>query len=248
MKLRSVFSIVTAVVSLSCYAGDMQKAAEYYSQGDYEQSVEEYESILASGQESATLYYNLGNSYFRLGKMSKAIINYERSLKVDPTNEDARHNLEFAKEKTVDKIDVPEEMFITRWWSNVRNLASADAWAYSSIALFSLFVIALLCYIFSTRLSLKKSGFALSLVALVFSAVTFVLAYQQNAIQTDNSHAIIFAPTVTIKSTPDVSGTDLFILHEGTKVEIREYVGSWAEIVTEDGSKGWIDVNAIEII
>ena len=145
-------------------------------------------------------------------------------------------------------IILPEEMFITRWWSNVRNLASADAWAYSSIALFSLFVIALLCYIFSTRLSLKKSGFALSLVALVFSAVTFVLAYQQNAIQTDNSHAIIFAPTVTIKSTPDVSGTDLFILHEGTKVEIREYVGSWAEIVTEDGSKGWIDVNAIEII
>ena len=88
----------------------------------------------------------------------------------------------------------------------------------------------------------------MSVVALVFSAVTLVLAYQQNAIQADNSHAIIFAPTVTIKSTPDVSGTDLFILHEGTKVEILEYVGSWAEIMTEDGSKGWIDVNAIEII
>lgn len=248
MKLKSIFSLALAVVALSCHAGDMQKAAEYYSQGDYEQSVEEYESILASGMESSTLYYNLGNSYFRLGKMSKAIINYERALKVDPTNEDARHNLEFAKERTVDKIDEPEQMFITRWWGSVRNLASADVWSFSSIALFSLFVIGLLCYIFARRLSLRKCGFAVSVVALVFSAVTLVLAYQQNAIQADNSHAIIFAPTVTIKSTPDVSGTDLFILHEGTKVEILEYVGSWAEIMTEDGSKGWIDVNAIEII
>lgn len=248
MNLRNFFLTIVAAVAVSCYAGDMQKAAEYYNQGDFEQSVEEYESLLSSGMESSTLYYNLGNSYFRLGKVSKAIINYERALKVDPANEDARHNLEFAKERTVDKIDVPEQMFITRWWDSVRNLASADVWSYISIALFALFVISLLCYIFSTKLALRKSGFAISVVALLFSAVTLVLAYQQNAVQTDHTHAIIFSPTVTIKSTPDVSGTDLFILHEGTKVRIHEYVGSWAEIETEDGSKGWIDVNAIEII
>ncbi len=248
MNLRSIFSLVLTVVAIGCHAADMQKAAEYYNQGDYDQSVNEFEAVLASGMESSTLYYNLGNSYFRLGKISKAIINYERALKVDPTNEDARHNLEFAKEKTVDKIEVPEEMFLTRWWSGVRNLASADVWSYISIALFSLFVISLLGYVFATGLSLKKCGFAVSVIALAFSAFTFVLAYQQNAIQTDNTHAIIFAPTVTIKSTPDVSGTDLFILHEGTKVKINEYVGSWAEIVTEDGSQGWIDVNSLEII
>lgn len=248
MKLRDIFILLFAVTFVNCFAGDMDKAAQYYSDADYDRCISEYESILASGMESSTLYYNLGNAYFRTGNMPKAILNYERSLKVDPTNQDARHNLEFAKEKIVDMIEVPQPMFISRWWSSVRNVASADVWSYISIALFSLLVISLLCYIFSKVLWFRKLGFAVAVVSLIFSAVTFTLAYQQNSIQTDNSHAIIFAPTVTIKSTPDVSGTDLFILHEGTKVKILQYVGSWAEIATEDGSIGWIDVNVVTII
>jgi len=248
MKTKIVSLLIFLLVAISAFAADMQKAADYYSQGEYQNAIDEYESILASGKESATLYYNMGNSYFRLGQNSKAILNYERALKLDPTDDDIRHNLEFAKEKCVDKIDAPEVMFIERWWSDVRNLASADCWSYTSILLFVIFIIAMFGYIFSRRMSLKKASFSVAVISLFFSIITVVLASQQSTIQTDKSAAIIFAPTVTIKSTPDASGTDLFILHEGTKVVIKEYVGSWAEIVTEDGNKGWIDVNSIVVI
>lgn len=246
--MRYILSIIMLLSATLMFAGDMQKASELYTQGDFQGAVDEYESILTSGQESATLYYNLGNSYFRLGQNTKAILSYERALKIDPTDDDIRHNLEFAKERTVDKIDVPEVMFLERWWGGVRNLASSDTWAYASIGIFALFIAALLGYIFAKSLGLKKASFSVAVVALFFSVVSLTLAAQQNKIQTDNSHAIILAQTVTIKSTPDASGTDLFILHEGTKVQIIEYVGSWAEITTEDGSKGWIDVNQIEVI
>ncbi len=243
-----IILLLTLSAPLTLFGASMEKAAELYAQGEYELAINEYEDILASGSESATLYYNLGNSYFRAGQNTKAIINYERALKLDPTDADTRHNLEFAKERTVDKIDAPEVMFLDRWWADIRNIASDDTWAYASIGLFALFIAALLGYIFSRRVALRKTAFAVSVVSFVFALITYILAYQQNKIQEDNSYAIVFAPTVTIKSTPDTSGTDLFILHEGTKVRINEYVGSWVEISTEDGNKGWIDVNSIEII
>lgn len=248
MKLRNILFVLFATITSCVYAGDMHKASANYVAGDYSGAIEEYESVLAQGQESATLYYNLGNAYFRNGNNTKAILNYERALKLDPTDADIRHNLEFAKEKTVDKIDTPEVMFMERWWGSVRNIASADTWSYSSIGIFALFIAALLCYVLTGNIALKKASFSISIIALVFSILTCVLAYQQNAIQSDNTAAIVLSPTVTLKSTPDVSGTDLFILHEGTKVRIMEYVGSWIQIETEDGSKGWMNVNGVEVI
>lgn len=248
--MKRIISIAVIMVASACaiFAADMPKASALYTTGDFQGAVDEYEAILAAGQESATLYYNLGNSYFRLGQNTKAILCYERALRLDPTDDDIRHNLDFAKERTIDKIDAPETMFLERWWSNLRNTASADGWGIASIAIFALFIAALLGYIFLRSTALRKASFSVAVVAFVVAILTFVLAYQQNGIQSDNSQAIIFAQTVTIKSTPDASGTDLFILHEGTKVKINEYVGSWVEIVTEDGNKGWMDVNQLEVI
>ncbi len=230
------------------FGASMEKAAEYYTQGDYDACIKEYNDILDGGMESATLYYNLGNAHYRLGQTAQAILNYERALRLDPSNADIKHNLEFAKEKTIDKIDAPETIFLERWWNNIINLATADVWAYCSVGLFALFIAALLCYIFSKALWLRKSGFAVAVMSLIFTVFTFIFAYQQNSSKENTAYAIIFAPTVTLKSTPDVSGTDLFILHEGTKVQIIEAAGTWVEIMTEDGSKGWLDANTIEII
>lgn len=248
MNKNIIILLILISAPIALFGASMEKAGELYAQGDFQGAVDEYETVLTSGWESATLYYNLGNSYFRLGQNAKAILSYERALKIDPTDDDIRHNLEFAKEKTVDKIDAPEVIFLERWWADIRNIASADTWSYASIGLFALFIAALLGYIFLHSIGVRKASFSIAVVAFFFSIITFSLAYQQNKIQSDNSHAIILAQTVTIKSTPDASGTDLFILHEGTKVKIFEYVGSWAEISTEDGSKGWIDVNQMEII
>ncbi|MCQ2361098.1 MAG: tetratricopeptide repeat protein [Paludibacteraceae bacterium] len=248
MNKNIIILLILVSAPLTLFGASMESAAGLYAQGDFQGAVEEYETILSSGWESATLYYNLGNSYFRLGQNTKAILSYERALKIDPTDDDIRHNLVFAKERTVDKIDTPEAIFLERWWADIRNIASADTWSYASIGLFTLFIAALLGYIFMHSIGVRKASFSIAVVALFFCIITFSLAYQQNKIQSDNTHAIILAQTVTIKSTPDSSGTDLFILHEGTKVQINEYVGSWAEISTEDGSKGWIDVNQIEVI
>lgn len=245
-NLKILLILFSAPIML--FGASMENAAALYTSGDYDGCVKEYNEILDSGMESATLYYNLGNAHYRLGQNAQAILNYERALKLDPANADIKHNLEFAKERTIDKIDAPETIFLERWWNNILNLATADTWAYCSVSLFAIFIAALLCYIFSRTLWLRKSGFAIAVISLFFTIFTFVFAYQQNAVKENSSYAIIFAPTVTIKSTPDVSGTDLFILHEGTKVQIIEAAGTWVEIITEDGSKGWLDAKAIEII
>ncbi|MCQ2335834.1 MAG: tetratricopeptide repeat protein [Paludibacteraceae bacterium] len=246
--MNKLIILLTFFAPLALFGASMENAAALYTSGDYDGCVKEYNEILDGGMESATLYYNLGNAHFRLGQMAQAILNYERALKLDPANADIKHNLEFAKEKTIDKIDAPETIFLERWWNDIVNLATADVWAYWSVGLFALFIAALLCYIFSRTLWLRKSGFAIAVTSLFFTIITFVFAYQQNAVKENSSYAIIFAPTVTIKSTPDVSGTDLFILHEGTKVQVIEAAGSWVEIITEDGSKGWLNAEAIEII
>jgi len=227
----------------------LQQANEAYAKGAFKEAAELYEETLKANGESAIVYYNLGNSYYRLNKVAPSILNFERALLLDPGNKDIRFNLEIAKLKAVDRIDHIEDFFLTEWFRSIQNLLSTDAWSNFSIACFLLMIGGLILFFFSRRVFIKKFGFYFALVLLVFVIFGNSFAYNQKKKLTQRNEAIILAPTTNIKSSPDNSGTDLFILHEGTKVKLsKTSVGEWEKIETSDGSVGWIRSSEIEVI
>ncbi|MCC8146811.1 MAG: tetratricopeptide repeat protein [Bacteroidales bacterium] len=226
----------------------VDQANNAYSSGDYEKAAQLYKDAINQNGESATVYYNLGNTYYRLNQIAPAILSYERALLLDPGNKDTRFNLEIAKLKTVDKIEPVGTFFLTEWLNDLRNLRSTDQWSYIAIASFILLITCLFLFFFSRKITLKKIGFFSGLALIVICIFTNVFAYNQKKKLTERNTAIIFSATTTIKSSPDNSGTDLFILHEGTKVDVKSKLGEWSEIETADGNIGWIRTKEIEVI
>jgi tetratricopeptide (TPR) repeat protein len=226
----------------------LKDAANAYSSGDYSKACDVYQKILEEKGESAAIYYNIGNCYYKQNKTAPAILNYERALLLDPGNGDIRFNLEIAKLKTVDKIDPIKPFFLSEWINDLQNLLGTNQWAYSGIICFFLLIGMFVLFFFSRKIILKKLGFYAGIVLLVIIIASNVFSHNQKKRLTNRNSAIVFAPTVTIKSSPDNSGTDLFPLHEGTKVEIKSKLGEWYEIIIADGNVGWIQANNIEII
>lgn len=226
----------------------LKEAEEAYAKEDYTQAIELYESVLKSYGESAMVYYNLGNAYYKAGKVAPAILNYERSLLLNPGDSDTRFNLQVARQKTVDKIEPIGEFFLTRWIGTVEDVYSADGWAKWGVASFLLFIGCLVLFFFSKWIRLKKIGFFAGICFLLISLVANLFADSQQDKLLHRADAIVFASTVTVKSSPDASGTDLFILHEGTKVTIKSTLGEWSEIQLEDGNVGWMPSKEIEQI
>jgi tetratricopeptide (TPR) repeat protein len=244
--LLSVFVFSLGVVAQE--KGAVQSANEAYSQGNFTEAVDLYKQVIEKNGESAAVYYNLGNSYYRLNKIAPAILSYERALLLAPGNKDIRFNLEIAKLKTVDKIEPVGDIFLVDWYNGFMNFFSTNQWSSIGITCFVLFIVCLTLFFFSRKIAIKKLGFYAGIFVLVFCLLANVFAYNQKKKLTERNTAIIFSPTVTIKSSPDNSGTDLFILHEGTKVEVKSKLGEWNEIETADGNVGWINSGKIEII
>ena len=226
----------------------LKEAEEAYAKENYTQAIELYESVLKSYGESAMVYYNLGNAYYKEGKVAPAILNYERALLLNPGDSDTRFNLQVARQKTVDKIEPIGEFFLTRWIGTVEDVYSADGWAKWGVASFVLFIGCLVLFFFSKWIRLKKIGFFAGICFLLISLVANLFADSQQDKLLHRADAIVFASTVTVKSSPDASGTDLFILHEGTKVTIKSTLGEWSEIQLEDGNVGWMPSKEIQQI
>ncbi len=248
-KIYSLF--IALIVCLNVQAVgefNLDKADEAYTAGNYDIALEIYNAALDKGYESADLYYNVANCHFRKGALAASILNYERALKLDPSHDDAKHNLEFAESRTVDKIDSLGSVFLVDWCNAIANISSADAWAWIAISLFVVALVALSLYIFVRKMWVRKVGFSVAIVALFFTIISMLCAYTRYNVETSKAEAIVFSQTVTIKSSPDNSGNDLFILHEGSKVKIKSTLGEWVEISTLDGNSGWMPASAIEVI
>ena len=218
----------------------VKEAEVAFSKGQYNEAIRLFEAILNEKGESAEIYYNLGNAYYRDDKIAPAILNYERALLLDPGDSDIRFNLQMVKLKTVDKIEPVGEFFLISWFKSIQNMGAADSWAKLGICTFILFIGCLILYFFSRWIKMKKISFYLGLILLVIVIVSNIFASNQNSKLVNRNNAIIFLPTVTIKSSPDASGTDLFILHEGTKVSVKSTLGEWSEIELENGNVGWL--------
>lgn len=247
-KIIAVLLLCGMYVAVSAQEADIKAAETAYAAEQYDKAIELYESVLQSYGDSYALYYNLGNSYYKDGKIAQAILNYERALLIKPGDSDIRFNLEMAKQHTVDKIEPLQDFFLTQWFRSVQNLIGVDSWATVGIACFVLFICCLVLFFFSKWMRLKKIGFYLGILLFIVVIFANVFAYNQRQELLNRRGAIVFAPTVTVKSSPDNSGTDLFVLHEGTKVFIRSSVGEWHEIALEDGNVGWMNKKDITVI
>ena len=219
-----------------------------YVRNDYASAIQIYESLLKKG-EAAEVYYNLGNSYYKVGDIAKAILNYERALLLQPGNADIRANLEIARSKTIDKVVSVPDIFFVAWTKSLINCLSVDAWAKLGVAFFILLLVSFSFFFFSKQIMWKKSGFIAGLICLVLVVVSNVFASEQKSKLMNRNEAIILSPSVTVRSTPSESGTSLFILHEGHKIEIKDNsMREWKEIRLEDGKVGWVPTSAIEVI
>lgn len=227
--------------------GELRAAEKAYADGNYPAAAEQYEALIKNYGESAEVYYNLGNAYYKLGRIAPAILNYERALSMSPNDGDTRFNLEMARLRTEDRIE-PADGFFGRSFASVRNLLSVDAWAATALLCFVLFAGCLVLFFFSKWMRLRKTGFYLGLLLLFITIMANVFAWSERQDLIVHDAAIVFTPTVTIKSSPDRSGTDLFILHEGTKVTIKNTLGDWLEIRLGDGKEGWIPRKDLERI
>jgi tetratricopeptide (TPR) repeat protein len=221
---------------------------DLYSKNDFEQAAKKYQSVIDSGYTSSELYYNLGNAWFKLHNFKSAILNYERAKLLNPGDKSIDFNLELSRSFVIDKIEALPELFFVSWYKWLRNELSTNAWAILSVCTFLILLCSALLYLLSYKLWLKKAGFWVGLVCLIISIVSFANGFQLQKMQSARNTAIIFTPTVTLKSSPAESGTNLFILHEGTKVEIIDAVGEWRNVSIADGNKGWVKLADIVVI
>ncbi len=230
-------------------AATKAEADKAYQENDFASAIQQYETILEAGQESAAIYYNLGNSYYKSQNIAKAILNYERALLLNPSDADTRFNLELAKTKTIDKVTPASEVFIVTWIRSLTNLMSESAWAKLGIVSFLLVLVGLSLYLFGKKLAIRKTGFISAVILVIVCICANLFADAQKEKLVVRTGAIVMAPTVTVRSTPNESGTELFVLHEGTKIFVEDNaMKGWKEIRLEDGNKGWVPTESIEVI
>ena len=219
-----------------------------YVRQQYQQAIADYEALLKKGV-SADIYYNLGNAYYRTDNITRAVLNYERALLLSPGDRDIRFNLQLARSKTIDKITPESEMFFVTWYRSLVNIMSVDGWAMMSLVALAIAIVLALCYLFTGRVWMQKTGFFGAFFMIVIFALSNLFAWQQKDQLVNRTGAIVISPAAAVKSTPANGGTDLFIIHEGTKVEITDSsMKEWKEVRIADGKEGWIKTSMIEMI
>lgn len=220
-----------------------------YIKADYLTAIRMYEEILKDKGFSAGLYMNMGNAYYKIDEIAKAILNYERAYLLDPSDSNIKFNLELARTKTVDRVVPINQLFLIVWVNKLVPVLNTNQWSVMIIIFFIVSLLSLAVYFFTKRRTIKKISFYFLSVFFVFSILSYIFASTQMNSLKHRDTAIIMSPSVTVKSTPSDSGTELFIIHEGRKVKILDNsMKEWVEIELEDGNTGWIQVKDMEII
>ncbi|MBN2669050.1 MAG: tetratricopeptide repeat protein [Bacteroidales bacterium] len=259
MKLKNTISFILIslfigglllpnTVKASVPQQQLDSAIIYYDQSQYQKAIDIYESLISQRIESAELYYNLGNAYYKVKNVPLAIANYERALKLDPNDEDTKFNLRLVKAQTVDKIDSIEVFFIQQWIDAIVGLAGTNAWAIWSIFTFVLSLAILLLFFFSHSIRLKKWSFSVSIILLVISLLSLSASYRQKTLMFDTQYAVIVHGSVNIKSSPDDNSTSIFILHSGTKMQVLDQIQEWYKVKIDNGNTGWVKTDDVEMI
>ena len=229
-------------------AGLWQKGNEAYAAEQWQNALNCYQMIEGEQLQSADLFYNIGNTYFKLGDNAHAILYFERALKLDPSHSDAANNLAISQQLTLDKIDAVPDFILISWFRNLRQGLSADAWAWLTLALAAIVGVLLLVFRHGASPAFRRLSFILACVAFALAIFTFVFSLQQKRAVTRQDSAIVTTPVCSVKGSPAEGGSTVFVLHEGTKVRLLDNVGDWTKVEIADGRQGWAPSGTFEII
>jgi len=240
--------ILSFVVGLQAQSSALKQANTLYTKTQYADAAKQYEKVLDTEGVAPELYFNLGNAYYKSNELGKSILNYERALRLSPTYEDARYNLDIAQQKVIDNIAQNQSFFIGKWIDAIIKALNSNQWFWFSLILFLLCLSSAFLFIFGSSRALRKVSFYMGSVLLGVSLLTVVFAGIRKDQLMNHHEAIVMTGTVSVKGSPDKSGTDLFQLHEGTKVVVKSTLGSWVEIKLGNGNIGWVEQENIERI
>ncbi|MFI5151246.1 MAG: tetratricopeptide repeat protein [Bacteroidia bacterium] len=232
-----------------CKAGNaFDSANAAYTGRNYQEALRYYEKIAGQGLEAPELDYNMGNTYLKMKNAPKAILHFERALRQRPDDEDIRFNLRIANNLITDKTEDKPEHMLETWKNHLFNLLSEKNWALAGIACFVTGLALMLIYIISARVRIRQLALGLSACILIICAGLSFIAWRKARAEDRHTEAVVMSPNVTAKGSPDEKGTDLFILHEGTKVILLQKNGNWTEIKLMNGTTGWLPDSVFEII
>jgi tetratricopeptide (TPR) repeat protein len=226
----------------------MHQASAAYQLNQFDEAVALYSKVVDLQFESATLNYNLGNAYFKSGDHARALLWYERALRLDPNNEDIIHNINFVQQKLIDKIEVLPELFLMKWWNACASLFTGNQWATLSIIACSLFVLCLLLILLIRISWVRSTSIFIAVVAIIFTIFSIIFAKKEVTRYIQHPEGIIMRQVVNVKSTPNEKGSDLFVIHSGLKVGITDRLNEWMEIRLPNGEKGWVPEDYVEEI
>lgn len=253
MKSLKYISIIFAIIIFGLISEvKAQKPKEifeqanfYYNEGVYDTAIILYESILDKDLISSALLYNLGNAYYKSGNYPKAILNYEKALKISPNDEDIKTNLAMANLFITDKIEAVPQVFLKTWWINISNWFSINQWATISLILLGLTLTLVFLYLTTKTAWIKKTAFFSIILCILLCICSFTISAQKYNDAYKFEEGIIISSTITIKSSPSATSVDLFVLHEGTKVEILDNIDGWEKIKIANGNTGWLPSNSV---
>lgn len=253
-KIFFTFALIILAINSFASIGEnevvklWEDANSSYAIGDYKKAIDIYKRLENEEGISASLYYNMGNCYFKDNELANAILFYNRALKMDSHDRDIAHNLSVANALTTNKIKEIPKFFLVRWIEGIRNIFSSNTWAVFSVITLAILLIMLGLFLISRNSMIRKSSFTIGIISLIITILTTIAATSQRQYQLSDDKYIVMINSTAVKSSPDGSGRDIFILNEGVKVIIDESVGKWSKITIASGDSGWLETSNVEKI
>jgi tetratricopeptide (TPR) repeat protein len=245
MLKRILYLFIALVLPLLSFGNDQENALfakgnADYAKAQYKEALATYQQILDNGYQSAGVYFNMGNASYKLDDIPSALLYYEKAHKLAPGDDDINFNLRFANLKSTDKVDEVPEFFLSRWWKGFILSFSVSALSVWSIIFILLGSCILIIYFFTGSVSVKKTSFYGSFIFFLIGIATVFIAGSQLSYFNAHRQAIIFSGSVNIKSGPAEQSNTLFVLHDGTKVNVLDNSNGWMKIRLANGNEGWI--------
>ncbi len=253
--MKFTFVLVIGVLLLSSPEFAQSSARHFFEQGNtayregnYQEAIQHYQAVLNTGFESSQVYYNLGNCYYKLDQIGRAILYYEKALRIDPNDPDIRLNLEIANLKTADRLETPPKFFLFAWWDSLKRAFSQKELTYLLLGFYILSILLVIAWLF-LRFH-RRRGWVVTLLS-ISATLTVLWAYLLiSSIQAESQQrsAIVLPASVSVLSAPEENSTDVFILHAGVKVSVEEQRGEWMKIRLPDGKSGWLRSEYLGVI
>jgi hypothetical protein len=219
-------------------------ANKAYADEDYQQAIELYSKILEEGVESGEVYFNLGNTYYKTNDLGRAILYYEKARRYIDGDPALEQNLKLTQLRIVDKIESIPELFLVEWWTEIIHTFSLDTLLWLNFSLFTTVVVLIIALLLYSRKFFYRLIWVCSILFILVLVITLSVIYEFET----TKFGVILEEKVSVISEPDMDGTEVFILHEGTKVKINRNLNNWLEISIPDGKIGWLKQTSLEVI